>query len=70
MQPGTVGAQLVARAWVDTDFKELLLKDANAACAQMVSSADLVHSRKKERESRSYDIIILFRRDSFEESDF
>eukprot|EP01046_Picozoa_sp_COSAG06_P107190 COSAG06_NODE_53507_length_299_cov_1.810000_1_plen_37_part_10 len=37
MQPGTVGAQLVARAWVDTDFKELLLKDANAACTQMVS---------------------------------
>ena len=35
VQPGTVGAQLVARAWVDKDFKALLLKDANAACAEL-----------------------------------
>jgi nitrile hydratase len=30
-----LGARVVARAWVDPDFKELLLQDANAACAQL-----------------------------------
>ena len=35
MQPGTVGAQLVARAWSDDDFKKKLLEDANAACAEL-----------------------------------
>ena len=29
------GAAVVARAWVDPDFKELLLHDAPAACAQL-----------------------------------
>ena len=28
------GAQVVARAWVDPQFRELLLKDGTAACAQ------------------------------------
>jgi nitrile hydratase subunit alpha len=29
------GARLVARAWVDAEFKQLLLNDPKAACAQM-----------------------------------
>lgn len=29
------GARLVARAWVDQDFKERLIKDGNAACAEL-----------------------------------
>jgi nitrile hydratase subunit alpha len=28
------GARIVARAWVDPDYRELLLKDGTAACAQ------------------------------------
>lgn len=30
-----LGAKVVARAWSDPEFKELLLKDANAACEQL-----------------------------------
>jgi nitrile hydratase subunit alpha len=30
-----LGAKLVARAWVDSAFKERLLADANAACAEL-----------------------------------
>ncbi len=30
-----LGAKVVARAWSDPDFKELLLADANAACEQL-----------------------------------
>ena len=33
--PGAVGAQLVARAWVDDDFKASLLVDANGAASSM-----------------------------------
>lgn len=35
VQPGTIGAKLVARAWVDENFKAMLLDDANAACAEL-----------------------------------
>src|SRR5919202_1404130 len=30
-----LGAKIVARAWSDPEFKELLLEDANAACEQL-----------------------------------
>src|SRR3954468_6190524 len=30
-----LGARVVARAWSDPEFKELLLEDANAACEQL-----------------------------------
>ncbi|HZS93847.1 MAG TPA: nitrile hydratase subunit alpha, partial [Chloroflexota bacterium] len=29
------GARVVARAWVDPDFKERLLENASAACAEL-----------------------------------
>eukprot|EP00798_Chlamydomonas_sp_ICE-L_P030467 gene30467-35478_t len=34
-QGGSYGARVVARAWVDPSFKERLLKDANAAVAEL-----------------------------------
>jgi nitrile hydratase subunit alpha len=30
-----LGARVVARAWVDSDFKERLLRDATSACAEL-----------------------------------
>jgi len=35
LQRGAVGRRVVARAWVDEGFKQRLLQDGNAACAEL-----------------------------------
>ena len=41
------GARLVARAWVDEDFKALLLKDGNAAALELGIDAGNVNAPTK-----------------------
>ncbi|MEM1281685.1 MAG: nitrile hydratase subunit alpha, partial [Cyanobacteria bacterium P01_H01_bin.152] len=57
------GAKLVARAWVDPDFKELLVADCNAACQQMdfpegMSGAEGEHMRVAENTPDVHNVIV------------
>lgn len=57
------GAKLVARAWVDPDFKELLVKDCNAACEQLdlpngMSGAEGEHMRIVENTPDVHNIVV------------
>ena len=57
------GAKLVAKAWVDPGFKELLIKDCNAACDAMgmttgMSGAEGEHMRVAENTSSVHNLII------------
>lgn len=57
------GAKLVAKAWVDPEFKELLIKDCNAACDAMgmttgMSGAEGEHMRVAENTSSVHNLII------------
>jgi nitrile hydratase len=57
------GAKLVAKAWVDPEFKELLVKDCNAACTAVgmttgMSGAEGEHMRVAENTSSVHNLII------------
>lgn len=57
------GAKLVARAWVDPDFKALLLADCNAACEEMdfpegMSGAEGEHMRIAENTPEVHNVIV------------
>ncbi|MEM9483353.1 MAG: nitrile hydratase subunit alpha [Cyanobacteria bacterium P01_F01_bin.116] len=57
------GAKLVARAWVDPEFKQLLLDDCNAACQQMdfpegMSGAEGEHMRLAENTPEVHNVIV------------
>ena len=57
------GAKLVAKAWVDPGFKQLLIDDCNAACAQMdmptgMSGAEGEIMRVAENTSSVHNLII------------
>ncbi len=57
------GAKLVAKAWVDPEFKELLIKDCNAACTSLgmttgMSGAEGEHMRVAENTSSVHNLII------------
>lgn len=57
------GAKIVARAWVDPAFKELLLTDCNAACEQMgfpegMSGAEGEHMRIVENTPEVHNVIV------------
>ncbi|MEM6520613.1 MAG: nitrile hydratase subunit alpha [Cyanobacteria bacterium P01_D01_bin.71] len=57
------GAKLVARAWVDPDFKQLLLTDCNAACEAMdfpegMSGAEGEHMRIVENTPEVHNVIV------------
>lgn len=57
------GAKLVARAWCDRDFKALLLKDCNAACAEMdfpagMSGAEGEHMKVVENTPQVHNLIV------------
>jgi len=57
------GAKLVARAWVDPDFKARLLADCNAACEEMdfpkgMSGAEGEHMRIVENTSDVHNVIV------------
>ncbi|WP_299487398.1 nitrile hydratase subunit alpha [Acaryochloris sp. IP29b_bin.137] len=57
------GAKIVAKAWVDPDFKKLLLADCNAACEQMdfpegMSGAEGEHMRIVENTPEVHNVIV------------
>ena len=53
------GARLVARAWVDPTFKELLLRDAKAACAQLgIDASGLVEFVVLENTERVHNLVV------------
>ena len=57
------GAKLVARAWVDPDFKQRLLADCNAACEEMgfpngMSGAEGEHMRIAENTPEVHNVIV------------
>lgn len=57
------GAKLVAKAWVDPEFKELLIKDCNAACTALgmttgMSGAEGEHMRVAENTPSVHNVII------------
>ncbi|EFA74087.1 nitrile hydratase subunit alpha [Cylindrospermopsis raciborskii CENA303] len=57
------GAKLVARAWVDPEFKARLLADCNAACEEMdfpqgMSGAEGEHMRIVENTPKVHNIIV------------
>lgn len=57
------GAKLVARAWVDADFKELLIADCNAACEALdlpegMSGAEGEHMRIVENTPEVHNVIV------------
>ncbi|MDA0266523.1 MAG: nitrile hydratase subunit alpha [Cyanobacteria bacterium] len=57
------GARLVARAWVDPAFKELLVTDCNAACEAMdfpegMSGAEGEHMRIAENTPEVHNVIV------------
>ncbi|MBP0026881.1 nitrile hydratase subunit alpha [Roseofilum reptotaenium CS-1145] len=57
------GAKLVARAWVDPAFKELLVNDCNAACNEMgfppgMSGAEGEHMRVAENTPEVHNVIV------------
>jgi len=57
------GAKLVAKAWVDPEFKQLLIDDCNAACSQMdmptgMSGAEGEIMRVAENTSTVHNLII------------
>ena len=57
------GAKLVARAWVDPEFKHLLLTDCNAACEEMdfpdgMSGAEGEHMRIVENTPEVHNVIV------------
>ncbi|NET34612.1 MAG: nitrile hydratase subunit alpha [Cyanothece sp. SIO1E1] len=57
------GAKLVARAWVDPAFKQRLLNDCNAACAELdfptgMSGAEGEHMRVAENTPTVHNLII------------
>ena len=57
------GAKLVAKAWVDPEFKQLLIDDCNAACSKMdmptgMSGAEGEIMRVAENTSSVHNLII------------
>ena len=57
------GAKLVAKAWLDSDFKQLLIDDCNAACSQLdmptgMSGAEGEIMRVAENSSSVHNLII------------
>ena len=57
------GAKVVAKAWVDPAFKELLLEDCNAACESMdfpegMSGAEGEHMRIVENTTEVHNVIV------------
>jgi nitrile hydratase len=57
------GARLVAKAWVDPGFKELLIRDCNAACHTLgmttgMSGAEGEHMRVAENTASVHNLII------------
>lgn len=57
------GAKLVARAWVDPEFKQLLIDDCNAACQTMdfpegMSGAEGEHMRVAENTPEVHNVIV------------
>ena len=57
------GAKLVARAWVDPEFKQLLIDDCNAACQAMdfpegMSGAEGEHMRVAENTPAVHNVIV------------
>ena len=57
------GAKLVARAWVDPDFKERLIADCNAACDELdfpagLSGAEGEHMRIIENTPEVHNVIV------------
>lgn len=57
------GAKLVAKAWVDPAFKELLVNDCNAACSEMgfppgMSGAEGEHMRVAENTPDVHNVIV------------
>lgn len=57
------GAKLVAKAWADPEFKELLIRDCNAACASVgmttgMSGAEGEHMRVAENTASVHNLII------------
>ncbi|WOD39626.1 nitrile hydratase subunit alpha [Nodosilinea sp. E11] len=57
------GAKLVAKAWVDPDFKQLLVSDCNAACEAMgmttgMAGAEGEHMRVAENTASVHNLII------------
>ncbi|MGQ7844406.1 nitrile hydratase subunit alpha [Granulosicoccus sp. 3-233] len=57
------GAKLVARAWVDPEFKQLLLEDCNAACKQLdlpngMSGAEGEHMRIVENTPDVHNVVV------------
>ncbi|AFY70339.1 nitrile hydratase, alpha subunit [Thalassoporum mexicanum PCC 7367] len=58
------GAKIVAKAWVDPDFKELLLTDCNAACESLdflpqgMSGAEGEHMRIVENTPEVHNVIV------------
>jgi nitrile hydratase len=57
------GAKLVAKAWVDPEFKQLLVDDCNAACASIgmttgMSGAEGEHMRVAENTDSVHNLII------------
>ncbi len=57
------GAKIVAKAWVDADFKKLLLEDCNAACEAMdfpegMSGAEGEHMRIVENTPEVHNVIV------------
>ena len=53
------GARLVARAWVDPSFKELLLRDPKAACLEMgIDASGLVEFVVLENTPRVHNMVV------------
>ncbi|MEL6321155.1 MAG: nitrile hydratase subunit alpha [Cyanobacteria bacterium J06626_14] len=57
------GAKLVAKAWVDPEFKDLLVNDCNAACNEMgfppgMSGAEGEHMRVAENTPEVHNVIV------------
>lgn len=57
------GAKIVAKAWTDPEFKELLLTDCNAACEQLdfpegMSGAEGEHMRIVENTPEVHNVIV------------
>lgn len=54
-----LGARVVARAWSDPEFKELLLEDANAACEQLdIGGMQGEHMVVVENSARVHNVVV------------
>ena len=58
VDPSTHGARVVARSWIDADFRRRLLNDANAAIADIGMDPGTAHLRVLENTPETHNVVV------------